>query len=220
MRILSFKNADELAAQTEVLFREMFEKKARAQLRGFFPTGKSAEKFYERLRQNPFWNKKFHLLQIDEFAQLEPVFFKTLLEQMIKPLDLDFESINPMWDEQTMREHIIRVTSRPIDFCLLGLGPNGHVGFHEPNCGDENFMGGRVHLSEQSFQRVKNATTPWALTFGAGSFLKAEKIMMIATGPEKENIFKKFIHLPATPELPATLLKSHPDFTVLTTFEV
>ncbi len=218
MRILSFKNVDELAAQTEVLFREMYEQINKPVLRGFFPTGKSAEKLYARLRENSFWKKKFQLLQIDEFAQPEPIFFQTLLKQIIEPLELNFEAIQASWSEDEMAQHIERVIARPIDFCLLGLGPNGHIGFHEPGCGDEDFLGGRVHLSEQSFQRVQAAISPWALTFGAGSFLKAQKIIMIATGAEKEIIFQKFIDSKADPEIPATLLKAHPDFTVLTTF--
>jgi 6-phosphogluconolactonase/glucosamine-6-phosphate isomerase/deaminase len=219
MRILSFKNVDALATQTEVLFREMFEQTHQPCLRGFFPTGKSAEKLYERFRANSFWKKKFQLLQIDEFAQPEPIFFQTLLKQIIEPLELNFEAIQPLWSDDEMAQHIERVITRRIDFCLLGLGPNGHIGFHEPDCGDEDFLGGRVHLSEQSFQRVQAATSPWALTFGAGSFLKAQKIIMIATGAEKELIFKKFTESPATADIPATLLKAHPDFTVLTTFD-
>ena len=221
MRILSFKNTDELAAQTEVLFHEMHEQKAQRPLRGFFPTGKSVEKFYARLsKAQQQWQGKFQVLQIDEFAQPDGIFFAALQTQLLTPLELSCEAIAPLWTESEMLQHIADVTARPIDFCLLGLGPNGHVGFHEPHCGGADFLGGKIYLSEQSFQRVQMATTRWALSFGAGSFLKAEKLIMIATGPDKENIFKEFLKSPATPDLPATLLKAHPDFTLLTTFDV
>ncbi len=221
MRILSFNNAQELANQTEVLMREFCVAKQEV-LRGFFPTGKSAETFYANLRKDSFWKHRFQGLQIDEFAQPDHLFLSTLQNQVIIPLSLEdqFETIDPEWTPQQMDSHIRNVVSHKIDFAILGLGPNGHIGFHEPNQGDQNFLGGTVTLTEQSFKRVKGATSRTAMTFGAGSFLKAEKIFLLATGEEKESIFKKFLESPPTSAIPATLLKDHKDFTVLTTFKV
>jgi len=219
MKILSFNNAEDLANQTEVLFRQLYDLKQRA-LRGFLPTGRSAEGFYRLLRATSFWKMKFQILQIDEFTQSDRLFYTSLKTQVIDPLGLEnhFEAIEPSWSDEQMQTHIKQVLSLPIDFALLGLGPNGHIGFHEPGCGDQNFLGGRVRLSPQSFKRVAGASAPWALTFGAGSFLKAEKILMIVTGEEKAQIYQKFLETELTGDLPASLLKQHPDFTVLTTF--
>ena len=221
MRILSFNNAQELANKTEVLMREFCESK-KDLLRGFFPTGKSAEALYANLRNDRFWQQKFQGLQIDEFAQPNHLYLSTHQSQIIQPLQLEdqFETIDPTWTEQQMNAHIQNVISHKIDFALLGFGPNGHIGFHEPGQGDQKFLGGTVNLTEQSFKRVKGATTRTAMTFGAGSFLKAEKIFLIATGEEKEPTFRKFLDSRPTSELPATLLKDHADFTVLTTFKV
>ena len=38
---------------------------------------------------------------------------------------------------------------------------------------------------------------------------------MIVTGKEKAEIFKKFLETPITDELPSTVLKLHPNFTVI-----
>ncbi len=220
MRILSFNSSEDLANQTEVLMRELAESKQDL-IRGFFPTGKSAEMFYAKLRMHSYWHAKFLGLQIDEFAQPGHLFLSQLQRQIILPLGLEdqFDTIDPTWNELEMKEHILSVISHKIDFALLGLGPNGHIGFHEPGAGDQNFLGGKVILTEQSSKRVLGATTRTALTFGAGSFLRAEKIILIAIGGEKEMIFQKFLTTAPTSELPATLLKNHPDFTVLTTFK-
>ncbi len=219
MRILSFNNADELARQTEVLMRE-FHHELQRPLRGFFPTGRSAEDFYALLRNDPIWRQNFFGIQIDEFNQPEQLFLSQLQSQVILPLDLQeqFETLDPIWSDQEMKLHIRNVLSREIDFALLGLGPNGHIGFHEPGLGDQTFLGGQVELSEQSYKRVKGATTRNAITFGAGAFLKAKKIFMIATGEEKIAIFSQFLKTAPSIDLPASLLKDHADFTVLTTF--
>ncbi len=220
MKILSFNNADELASRTEVLMREFCEFKP-TPLRGFFPTGRSAEALYSKLRSDPYWRHRFNGIQIDEFAQPEQLFLSQLRNQLILPLGLEdqFETIDPMWTEAQMKAHIQNVLSHPIDFALLGLGPNGHIGFHEPGRGDKTFLGGQVELTDQSFKRVQGATTKIANTFGAGAFLKASKIWLIATGDEKLMVFKKFLKSEPTSDIPATLLKDHPDFTLLTTFQ-
>jgi 6-phosphogluconolactonase/glucosamine-6-phosphate isomerase/deaminase len=64
-----------------------------------------------------------------------------------------------------MKEHIQIVEKEGIDVALLGLGPNGHVGFHEPGL-KANFEGGRVMIKEETKKRVPGATTNEALTFG------------------------------------------------------
>ncbi len=216
MRILTLNNIEEVASQTEVLMRELFNKKKEV-IRGFFPTGKSADSFYSRLRSDQFWRRKFLGLQIDEFAQNGNLFLSQLQKQLIWPLQLEeqFETIDPSWSDSEMQKHIERVTSLPIDFALLGLGPNGHIGFHEPDIGDESFAGGRVRLTELSMKRVTGAATDSALTFGAGSFLKARRIIMLVVGAEKEPVYREFLESEPSSRIPATLLKGHGDFTVL-----
>jgi len=220
MRILTFKNEQELAIRTKGLLFEILKEK-KSPLRGFCPTGRSVELLYQLLREDPQnWNGKIQALQVDEFISPDRLFFTQLKQKLIDPLNLANQSsvIDPSWSEEEFTNHIQFVLSQPIDFALLGLGPNGHIGFHEPRKKEEDFFGGKIHLTEESFHRVKGASTRWAYTFGAQSFLKAKKIFLIATGEGKEALFQKFVKTNPTHQLPATLLKSHPDFTVLTTF--
>jgi len=219
MIIQNLNSEEEVANQTEVIFKKLYQEKKRI-LRGFFPTGRSAEGFYQKLRNDlPFWQKKFQVIQIDEFIGSERLFYSSLRHLVLEPLSLlsQVEAIDPLWNDAQIKTHIQKTLSEPIDFALLGLGPNGHVGFHEPHITDSPFYGGRVLLSDESFKRVANAPSQTALTFGAASFLKAEKIILIATGKGKEDIYSQFLSSAPTPEIPATLLKTHPDLTVLTT---
>jgi 6-phosphogluconolactonase/glucosamine-6-phosphate isomerase/deaminase len=219
MRILPAKNDDDLSSQTEVLFRQMINNDQRI-LRGFFPTGRSAEGFYRRLRsQASFWSGRFDVLQIDEFCGQENFFLRALRTSVIDPLHLSVAAIQPFWSDEEMKNHVQKVLSRPIDFALLGLGPNGHVGFHEPGTNRGEFFGGKVELTEESFQRVSAAPGRWALTFGADSFLRAEKIILLITGDEKSEIYKRFLNEEPDPRLPASLLKNHTDLTVISTLQ-
>ena len=227
MRILTVKNTDELSSQTEGLFRELLQAKGRP-LRGFLPAGKSAEGFYQCLvADKARWQGQVQFLQIDEFKSDKSkndgeFFLKTLKQQILNPLSLMSmaEVIDSQWTEGQFQKHIQTVLRRPIDFALLGLGPNGHIGFHEPGVHGSEYLGGLVELSEESYRRVKGAPSRLALTFGAGSFLKAEHLILLVTGDGKKEIFQKFLASEPTSQLPASLLKAHPHFTVISSISV
>jgi glucosamine-6-phosphate deaminase len=225
MRLVRVTDSDSLASQTEVMLAKAYEKKQNS-LRCFFPTGRSAERLYSILTSKTlgtgnslFWTDKLEPLQIDEFVGGNNLFYQTLSSQLLKPLHLELKTkrIDCNWSSQEFENHMRNILSTSIDLAILGLGPNGHIGFHEPSiqAGIE-FLGGKVTLCEESFQRVKNAPGRQAFTFGAGAFLKAKQIILLATGVEKREIFSNFLRLDPTPSLPASLLKNHPDFTVIT----
>ena len=50
---------------------------------------------------------------------------------------------------------------------------------------------------------------------GPKSLMRVKHLVMIVTGKEKAEIFKKFLETPISDELPSTVLKLHPNFTVI-----
>ena len=50
---------------------------------------------------------------------------------------------------------------------------------------------------------------------GIASILKAKKIIVIAFGKEKARAVQEAINGPVTPELPASILQTHPDVTFI-----
>lgn len=107
-----------------------------------------------------------------------------------------------------------------IDLQLLGLGPNGHIGFNEP---DDHFPVGthKVALTDATIQAnkrffEKEEDVPrFAITMGIGSIMKAKKVLMVVNGKGKAEIVKKAFFGPVTPEVPASILQLHPDFTLV-----
>ena len=107
-----------------------------------------------------------------------------------------------------------------IDLQLLGLGPNGHVGFNEPGSSPDSRTRA-VRLAPESI--TSNArywggpdrVPPHGLTMGIGTLKEAREILLLVSGPNKANILRKVIEGPMTSDVPASLLRTHPHFTIL-----
>lgn len=192
--------------------------KSEIRLRGFMPTGSTVKPLYQAMVKNSaVWGRALTVIQIDEFVG-QGLFSDALMKSLVTPLNLiaEFEKIDGNWTEKKFLSHIEKTIKDKIDFCILGIGPNGHVGFHEPGAGDSKFKGGKVKLSPETTKRVQGADSEYAYTFGVGSFLRAEIIILIVLGIEKKNIFEKFLTEKPNSNLPATLLKNHKNFYVIT----
>lgn len=191
-------------------------------LKAFLPTGRTPTPVYKELvKQKDFWAQRLSPIQIDEFIDPRRLFFTQLREQVLLPLCVEARAkvIDPAWTDAEMLAHVEDVISEGIHVSLLGLGPNGHIGFHEPSRNGSGFTGGRVVIADETRDRVPGATTNDVYTFGAGAFLRAEKIIMVVIGSEKAAILKKVMESEPTPLIPGTLLKTHDDFTIITDIE-
>lgn len=106
------------------------------------------------------------------------------------------------------------------DIQLLGLGPNGHIGFNEPS---DSFSENThcVDLTESTisanarFFATMDDVPKQAYTMGIGSIMRAKKILLLVTGSNKRDILKEVINGSIRPEVPASILKFHPDVTIV-----
>lgn len=106
------------------------------------------------------------------------------------------------------------------DLQLLGLGPNGHIGFNEP-C--EEFVKGthRVKLTKATidanarFFASEDEVPRYAYTMGILDIINAKRVVMVVNGEKKARaVFDSFCG-PITPKVPASVLQLHPDFTLV-----
>lgn len=127
-------------------------------------------------------------------------------------------------DEECTRYEKLISDLGGIDLQLLGIGHNGHIGFNEPNISFEK----TTHVVElDETTRIANArffdsldeVPQKALTMGIKSIMQSKKILLIANGPDKQDIIQKALFGPVTPEIPASILQFHPDLTVVCSFE-
>lgn len=107
-----------------------------------------------------------------------------------------------------------------IDLQLLGIGPDGHIGFNEP---DDHFtaethvvdlLPSTIEANSRFFGSVDEVPKQ-AVSMGMGSIMKAKKILLIANGKAKKDVLMEALNGKITPNLPASLLQLHRDVTVI-----
>ena len=108
-----------------------------------------------------------------------------------------------------------------IDLQLLGLGPNGHIGFNEPGEAFElethcvDLTPETIEANKRFFDGNVDLVPKQAYTMGIKTIMQARKVLMVANGAGKAEIIKKAFFGPVTPEVPASILQMHPDFTLV-----
>lgn len=107
-----------------------------------------------------------------------------------------------------------------VDFQILGIGRNGHIGFNEPS--DEfKEKTHLVYLQDETiednarfFENVDEVPHK-AISMGIKTIMDAKKILLIANGDTKAKAMYDSIKGPITPKVPASVLQLHRDVTVV-----
>ncbi|MDO5411749.1 MAG: glucosamine-6-phosphate deaminase [Lachnospiraceae bacterium] len=107
-----------------------------------------------------------------------------------------------------------------IDLQLLGIGFDGHIGFNEP--ADTFTLGTHcVDLEESTIEankryfEKKEDVPRQAYTMGIKAIMQAKKVVMVVSGSGKADIVRQAFFGPVTPQVPASILQMHPDFTLI-----
>jgi len=106
-----------------------------------------------------------------------------------------------------------------IDVQLLGIGPNGHIGFNEPsdefsNCTQAVPLAKATIDANARFFEDESEVPREAITLDIKHIMHARKIVLIATA-NKEEILKKALFGNITPRVPASALQLHREVTVI-----
>jgi len=119
----------------------------------------------------------------------------------------------------TRYEHAIRQAGG-IDFQLLGIGHDGHIGFNEPL----SALRSRTRVKMLTPQTIA-ANGPLfgdqermprrALTMGVGTILDSKRCVLLATGTTKADILAKAVEGPITAMVSASALQLHPHCTIV-----
>jgi glucosamine-6-phosphate deaminase len=107
-----------------------------------------------------------------------------------------------------------------IDFQVLGIGLNGHIGFNEPaECFEAKTryvaLAKSTVCANARFFEAGKPIPKNALSMGIKTIMMAKRIMLIVTGEAKAIILKEAIAGPITPKVPASALQLHRDVTVV-----
>ena len=101
-----------------------------------------------------------------------------------------------------------------IDWQLLGIGRDGHIGFNEPGSGRESRTR-RVALAEETIADAAPAfggrgnVPTHAVTMGVGTILEARRIVLMAKGSAKREIVHLAMNETPSELIPASFLQLH-----------
>lgn len=153
----------------------------------YLPAGNTCIPIYEALNRPDSILNEFELYQIDEVitgvkAGIFADFFKQYLGELRRPV-LGVED-----------------GEAKADLAWLGLGLNGHVGFHEPGISKE-FHAGCVRLDTKTCETLSLELNTWGVTYGVGRFQQCQAILMFVRGEGKRAVVERLqagdLQLPA-----------------------
>ena len=193
-------------------------------------TGNTPKKIYKELiKLHKGENLSFKdvvSFNLDEYYQLDPdsnqSYHQYMQDNFFKHIDID--QANCYIPESNTRQENIKQHCEDyekkielfggIDFQLLGIGRNGHIGFNEPgshvNSTTRLITLDPITRFDAAYDfGSMNSVPRKAITMGVGTILKAKRIVLVALGESKTPIIKKAVEGPVTEFIPASYLQGH-----------
>jgi glucosamine-6-phosphate isomerase len=107
----------------------------------------------------------------------------------------------------------------PLDLVVLGIGMNGHLGLNEPGTSFSTYSH-IVQLADKTKEVAqkyfsKEVSLEQGITLGIKHFLEAKRLILIASGKHKASIIKQVVNSEVTENIPATMIKLHPNSLLL-----
>ena len=232
MEIIKTKDYDEMSKQACVKVIETIEEMHQPVLG--LATGSTPEGLYKCLidayKRNKVHFDKVTTFNLDEYIGLSPEdknsYHYYMNENFFKHIDLPADQANvPKGNTGNASqacedyEQLIREAGH-IDLQILGLGVNGHIAFNEPHT-PFNSRTQVVDLTESTkdanarfFESMDDVPTQ-AITMGLESIMESREIILLVSGFKKAAALAELIHGKKTESLPASILKNHPNVTII-----
>ena len=174
------------------------------------PHVKNQKKFediqYYLFDENPYNNGKIG----PNWQDMQDLFFKEA--------NIPDKRIHIMNNENYEQFDTMIRNAGDIDVMVIGLGKDGHFCGNCPRCTPFDSYTYSIPFSQKQAVNPTYADRPFqpaTLTMGAKSLMRVKHLVMIVNGEKKAEILKRFIEEPINQDVPATILKMHPNFTVI-----
>lgn len=197
-------------------------------------TGSTPEGLYEclieRCKAGEISFKNATTFNLDEYVGLDEThpgsYQYYMKEKLFNHIDLPIERANvPSGTDSDLESHCkayeqkIRETGK-IDIQILGIGVNGHIGFNEPGTS----FNSRTHVVELDPSTIEvnsrffnsiDEVPGKAVTMGIQTIMDADEVVLIISGENKADTVAAFIESDVSEDFPASVLKNHPNFTLI-----
>jgi len=182
----------------------------------------------ERYKQKSLNTSSWNIVGLDEWVGMNGMDAGScrhfLNESLFGPLSIKEDAIS-FFDGRAddLEKECVKAESyiqqrRGIDVMILGLGLNGHVGFNEPGTAADSkahvidLTSSSIDAGKKYFENRK--APPKGITLGLANIMDSRNVILVVGGASKANIVKSLLEEDASTQLPASILKSHPSFSI------
>lgn len=189
-------------------------------------TGSSPEPMYAQMRACDLDFSDVVAINLDEYISLSPdhpqSYSYFMHEQLFDHKEFKAtylpDGLAPAETEIPRYDKILN--DNPIDLQIVGIGVNGHLGFNEPGTPfDSDTV--KVELTDETIEANKRffgsaeEVPRTAYSMGLGSIMAAKKIVLLAYGESKADAIANALNGPISEDVPASILRTHPDITFI-----
>ncbi len=168
-------------------------------------------------------------INLDEYIGLSkenPQSFRFFMDQhFFSKVNIEEERIHMIDGSGTLAEEIKKynefLSDHTIDFLILGIGNNGHIGFNEPSdvfiadTHEVMLTKETIRANSRFFEKIEDVPIS-AVTMGMAGITRAKKVVLIASGEAKADAVEKlFADNVIDPMIPCSILKICRDVTVI-----
>ncbi|MBQ9264480.1 MAG: glucosamine-6-phosphate deaminase [Clostridia bacterium] len=201
---------------------------AQGEARLLLSTGASQLDMFAYLVQLPVDWKKVTMFHLDEYVGLPEShiasFRKYLKERFVDKVGGVKEAIF-VNGEGNIEENIAYITRRlrekPIDVGVIGIGENGHIAFNDPPA-DFNTQESYIVVNLDDRCKAQQVGEGWfattddvpkqAISMSVPQIMQSKCIVSIVPHTVKAEAIENTFRQPCTNQVPATILKTHPDW--------
>ncbi len=224
-----FKTPEELAQAAAMVFAAQIAKKPDTVLG--LATGSTPVGTYRELaRLNRLGLIDFSEVRtynLDEYIGLEPTHDQSyryfMNDNLFNHINIKMENTHvpcgigaDHWADARAYDEAVQAAGG-IDLQLLGIGPNGHIGFNEPGEAFElethcvDLAPTTIEANKRFFDGNEALVPKQAYTMGIKTIMQARKVLVVANGKAKAQAVKDAVTGPVTPACPGSILQLHPD---------
>ncbi len=230
MKVIVAQNANDAAVKAADIMEKIVRNEPECTIglaTGSSPVGMYKE-LAKRCKEDGLDFSKIHSVNLDEYVGLEGTheqsyryFMDTNLFDHINIDKANTFVVKATGDiEADLKEFNDVLDNADIRIQVLGVGPDGHLGFNEP--GATLFDGAHEEVLDDStieankrFFASKEEVPTHALTMGMGNIMRAQSLLMIIGGNKETAARKLLMEDKIDPMCPATFLRMHRDATVI-----
>jgi glucosamine-6-phosphate deaminase len=202
------------------------------------PAGRTPRRMYALLRtlqdETPVDFSRLSVFSVDELCPPAPAagyFWQQVGREFLAWAGIPEERCHPFplahgdVEEMCRRYEKLIAECGGLDLVMLGLGPNAHLASNEPGTPFESVTRpvpllpetvAYIRTDPANMELAGGAVSSQAVTLGLATILGAREVVVLVSGVGKRAALARMLDGPVTPEVPASILQTHPCCSVLT----